>query len=427
MSETLANRLRAQPSVDARQIGEIAPRGRIDAVLDGPACNGPWIWWQVQVDGLVGWTVESDVNYNYYYLEPLPSERRPPSSDRIPSDIPLQGSAQLIHSGNIGSLNTVAILPMRQPQGLAWSPPGRLLAARDGDGAVWLYRSAELSRPEQYLGESSGTAAMAFSPDERWLALGDSGGGVRLLDLERDSLPEELGHIGQLEGPIRALAWSQAGDMLAAVSGAESLQLARRAGTLQVWNIDPSAPENSRLTLNRHFPYPLTAAAISADDRWLAVSGESVSAGRGALWVYAAESGELQLAKPLVPLRGHSAVMASPPGGLGDFVFSSGDSLYQLDAASGVEQRFYNLDGALLGDFAFRPQARAGAEALLALAVSTPGGARQLRLANTLSPYGRAARLDIAAGALAFSPDGRLLAVADAERDRILALAVTAS
>lgn len=427
VSETLANRLRAQPSYEARQIGEIAPRSAIDAVLDGPACNGPWVWWQVDINGLVGWTVESDVNYNYYYLEPLPGPAPVDDSGPTLESAPLDSAGGPIHSGNIDSLKIVGIRPMTQPQGLAWSPQQSLLAARGVDGAVWLFRTADFSAPEMVLGPASETVAMAFSPDERWLALGDLKGGVRLLDLERDSLLEAPGQIGQLKGPIRALAWSRAGDKLAAISGAEAQTLARRAGTLQVWRIDPNAPENSSLALHERFPYPLTALAFSGNDRWLAVTGESSSAGRAALWVYATDSLKVQLAKALISLGGHSAVLASPAGDLGDFVYSSGDSLRQLDADTGVEWRFYHLAGGLLKDFAFRPQALPGAEALLALGVETPDGGGELQLANAISPYGNATAYDIQPSALAFSPDGRMLALADGERDRVLVLAVAES
>lgn len=424
VSETITNRLRAQPSVDARQIGEIAPGSIIDAIVDGPACHGPWVWWQVEINGLVGWTVESDVNYNYYYLEPLARAAPVDTSRRLLADATHPASGQLIHSGNIDALNIVSILPIEAPIALAWAPQQTELAALSANGAIALYPTKDL-REHEWRVDAAAASALAFSPDERWLALGDAEGGVRLLDRADMSPTSEARHAGELEGPIRALAWSGAGDKLAAVSGGDELRLARRAGTLQVWTMDGSAPEGSRLTLHQRFPYPLTAVAFSADDRWLAVTGESGSAGRAALWVYAADSGELQLAKPLIPLSGHSSVISSPAGSLGDFVYSSGDSLYQLDVAGGVDQRFYHLDGALLKHIAFRPQALAGAEALLALAVKMPDGAGQLRLANALSPYGSSATYDIAPGAVAFSPDGRLLALDDSERDRVLVLAVT--
>ena len=425
VSETLANRLRARPSIDARQIGEIAPRHTIDAVLDGPACNGPWVWWQVEIDGLVGWTVESDFNYNYYYLEPLRSGAPVADALRIPSEAPLSAAGDLIHSGNIDSLKLVASLPIAAPFALAWSPQSTLLAALSANGAIALYSAAVLRDHEGQV-DADAASALAFSPDERWLALGDTNGGVHLLEQQGTAPNPDTWQVGQLEGPVRALAWSRAGDKLAAISGAELLRLARRAGALQVWTLDRSAPENSRLALHLRFPYPLTGLAFSADDRWLAITGESSSAGRAALWVYAADSFALQLAKPLVPLGGHSSVAAAPTDSLGDFVYSSGDSLRRLDLAGGVDQRLYHHAGGLLATFAFRPQALAGTEALLALAVETPGGAGQLQLANALSPFGRATAVDLAPSALAFSPDGRLLALADAEQGRILVLAATA-
>jgi len=426
VSESIANRLRAQPSIEAKQIGEIAPRGSIDAVLDGPACNGPWVWWLVDVGGLVGWTVESDVNYNYYYLAPVAEAMPADESPGTAADAPQPTAGRLIHSGNIDSLDTVAILPVAEAQAVAWSPQGGLLALQGADGALTLFDAADFGKPGRLV-EAAGAVAIAFSPDERWLALGDMEGVVRLLQMGNAESTSEARRIGQLEGPVHGLVWSRAGDKLAAVSGDESLELARRAGTLQVWTMDSSAPEGSRLALHQRYPYPLTALAFSADDRWLAVTGESSSAGRAALWVYAADSGELQFSKPLIPLRGHSSVAASPVGSLGDFVYSSGDSLRQLDVASGVEQRIYHQAGGLLKRFAFRPQALAGAEALLALAVATPSGAGQLQLANALSPYGSEATYDISPSALAFSPDGRLLALADSQRDRVLILAATES
>ena len=424
VSETIANRLRAQPGIDARQIGEIAPGQTIDAVLDGPACQGPWVWWQVEFAGLVGWTVESDVNYNYYYLEPVAVATPADDSLRVPAGASFQTASELMHSGNIDALNVVASLPVAAPVDLAWLPRQAVLTALSANGAISRYPAADLRQHEWQVNQAK-ASALAWSPDERWLALGDSDGVIRLLDEQGAAQNAEAWPLGQLEGPVHALAWTGAGDKLAAVGGAESLALARRAGTLQVWTLDKSAPGVSSLAQHLRFPYPLTAVAFSADDRWLAVTAESTSAGRAALWVYAADTGELQLAKPLIPLGGRSAVVAAPAGSLGDFVYSSGDSLYQLDAASGVEQRFYHQDGALLKHFAFRPRAQAGAEVLLALAVEMPGGAGQLRLANALSPFGSSAVYDIAPTALAFSPDGRMLALADAERDRVLVLGVT--
>ena len=165
--------------------------------------------------------------------------------------------------------------------------------------------------------------------------------------------------------------------------------------------------------------------AFSADGRWLAVSGESPSDQRAALWVYAADNGELTFTKALVPMRGHGFVIASPADSLGDFVYSSGDSLYQLTVESLEDSRFTHHAGALLQEIAFRPQVLAHSEALMALTVAARNGDTRLQIANALSPYAPKATFALAPSAIAFSPDGRSLALAEPSRDRILVLGVT--
>ena len=74
-----ANRLRAQPNVNAQQIGLIQPGSTI-TVLDGPSCEDAShiIWWRVSDNGNVGWTAEGQPPSNYF-LDPvggtLPNER----------------------------------------------------------------------------------------------------------------------------------------------------------------------------------------------------------------------------------------------------------------------------------------------------------------------------------------------------------------
>jgi len=66
----LPNRMRSEPAARAQIIGEIEP-GEVVNLLDGPLCNGGWVWWYVQSrkSGLTGWTSEGD--RHEYWLSPV--------------------------------------------------------------------------------------------------------------------------------------------------------------------------------------------------------------------------------------------------------------------------------------------------------------------------------------------------------------------
>ena len=103
------------------------------------------------------------------------------------------------------------------------------------------------------------------------------------------------------------------------------------------------------------YPYPLTDIAFSADDRWLAASGESLTNGRAALWIYDATDGRLVFSKALVDMLGKGLVRASPMATApGDFVYSNGDSLYLVDIDNGQDLRFYHRAGAYLPELTVR-------------------------------------------------------------------------
>lgn len=68
------NTLRAFPSVDdvqAPRLGVIQPQRILDRVLAGPVCNQGFVWWLIEIDGIVGWTAESNQSSNDYYIEPV--------------------------------------------------------------------------------------------------------------------------------------------------------------------------------------------------------------------------------------------------------------------------------------------------------------------------------------------------------------------
>lgn len=61
------NRLRASPSTRG-DILDLMPGGTVFRVLDGPICAEDFSWWQVDYNGVIGWTVEG-MNFDYW-LEP---------------------------------------------------------------------------------------------------------------------------------------------------------------------------------------------------------------------------------------------------------------------------------------------------------------------------------------------------------------------
>jgi hypothetical protein len=76
---TVGNRLRTEPNVQSEQIGFVDAGVTIDRVLAGPACSHPYVWWLVESDGIIGWTVESDVLTNDYALDAMPGLTPTPS------------------------------------------------------------------------------------------------------------------------------------------------------------------------------------------------------------------------------------------------------------------------------------------------------------------------------------------------------------
>jgi hypothetical protein len=46
------------------------PRGGTVQVLDGPVCNDNHVWWKVNYNGRVAWTVEMQIG-GTYWMEPM--------------------------------------------------------------------------------------------------------------------------------------------------------------------------------------------------------------------------------------------------------------------------------------------------------------------------------------------------------------------
>ena len=437
-SRTIANRLRAGPELSAEQIGEIQPRQIVDAVLDGPACGGAFVWWQVEVDGLIGWTVESDRNANVYYLEPAPTpvnQQSGPVRDSLhtttgqPSESVNTSSLAIISSANLNRLDMILALPADGPGQLAWSPGNQSLSVLSARGDLQSYSYPDFKPLPVHLGlPNDFTAnAIAFNIDDN-LAIGSQDGRVVLVKLDEVASVSNMMHLSpSLSRPVKALAWSSDGSRLAAASGGLISKLAGHGGELVVWKVNDLA-DDLRADALHHFayPYPLTDIDFSADGRWLAVTGENLTSRRAALWIHDAADGRLVLSKALVGMTGNGLARASPMAAPGDFVYSNGDSLYLVDIDKGQDLRFYHRAGAVLPQLAIRQRVVNGAEVLLAVGSQDTNGHEELHLVNALNSDSPAVHLPVTVDGLAFSPDGRAIALAQRAQDRVLILAVAA-
>jgi WD40 repeat protein len=135
---------------------------------------------------------------------------------------------------------------------LRFSPDARWLASRGGKIVLWDARAGQ----EQF---TAGGAAMAFSPDNTHLAVGDEDGRIRVLEIPSG---RESARFQAHAGTVRSLAYRPDGTALA--SGSSD-------GSVRIWDMTtargdalpdatPSGPTPARLR-----------ALISADGRLAAV------------------------------------------------------------------------------------------------------------------------------------------------------------
>ncbi len=61
------NRIRSQPNTSGAVLGQI-PSGDVFSVIGGPNCDGTYSWWQINYNGVVGWTAEG--TGADYFVEP---------------------------------------------------------------------------------------------------------------------------------------------------------------------------------------------------------------------------------------------------------------------------------------------------------------------------------------------------------------------
>jgi len=130
----------------------------------------------------------------------------------------------------------------------------------------------------------------------------------------------------------------------------------------------------------------------------------------------------------LVYMQGFSFVTDVPDPSIGDFIYNNGDTAYRITVATEQDLPFYSESGMFINEIAFRQEVIDGAEVLFAVTNASPGafsGAETLTFINALNTESPTGALNIATSDIAFSPDGRILAVTDVVNGRVILLGVT--
>jgi WD40 repeat protein/serine/threonine protein kinase len=228
-------------------------------------------------------------------------------------------------------------------QAVAWSPKGRRLASADRRGHVKVWKlAAGTNRPlfEVQANTGGGVAALAWSPDDKYLAAACRGV-VKLWEVDSRkerylktagnslAVTEPHGHAGIVgftgilaDTGIASLTWAPRGDRLALVDA---------NGRVQVWDLAGSP--DGRL-LGKH-ERGVHSAAWSPDGKWLASVG-----GDGLVTIWDPVTGkrrDLQATVPAGPFIGvdQTYALAWSADGRQVKVVCNDGSLHTLDASSG--------------------------------------------------------------------------------------------
>ncbi|HEY0936699.1 MAG TPA: hypothetical protein VGD91_23570, partial [Trebonia sp.] len=125
------------------------------------------------------------------------------------------------------------------PIGLAFTPDGRTLAIGNSDNHVYLWNMARPGRPRRLgpplAGPSGQTWSVAVSPDGRTLAAGVNDGTVWLWNLADPAHPALSATLSGLPGHIFSIAFSPGGAQLAAASFDDD--------TVRLWDTSPAAAQ----------------------------------------------------------------------------------------------------------------------------------------------------------------------------------------
>lgn len=287
-------------------------------------------------------------------------------------------------------------IPNDMVYSVAFSPDGRTLAAGTLDGQVWLWNVADPAHPAQLgqplTGPRGGVSSVAFSRDGAVLAAGGVDGKVWLWDAADPSHPAGLGQLPTGSGLVNAVAFSPKERILAAGT---------LDGQVLLWNLrNPDRP--ARLG------QPLTTPAGSVDSVAFSPDGGILAAGgdddKIRLWNLSDPARPAQLGQPLTGPAGFVYSVAFSPDGQALAAGSADDKAWLWNMANPAAPTMLSPpltgDTAIVQSVAFTPDGQT---------LVTGSEDQTVRLWHLPAELPAAAPLQ----AVAFSPNGQILAAGD--------------